>query len=372
MTRHSKTNVLVVFGGASSEHEVSLMSAESVIKFIDHEQYHVVAAGITKDGRMELHGDLEEMNSRDWNGFNQAVFSHDENQSPLFFSPGTGSVYQLQGKRVVPLEVDVVFPILHGPFGEDGRFQGLLEMCGIPYVGAGVLASAAAMDKGITKRLLQQAGIPQTEYREYRIFPGETEIDSVFRTIDRDMAYPLFIKPANLGSSLGISRVERKEQLMEAVRLATEYDTKILAEKAVDAREIECAVLGSRQPAASIPGEVLPSKTFYDYEDKYLSGASRTQVPARLTDQQVQSVQKMAVQVYRLLECQGMARVDFFLDNNSGALLVNEINTLPGFTAISLYPKMWEASGVSYAELIHRLIQDAMEKGTALGTQRFR
>lgn len=362
----AKQHILVLFGGASSEHEVSLMSAASVLRAIDHSYFEVVAAGITPEGLVELYEDQAGISSKDWQGFPYRRFLHDPLRPRLLFSPGDGGVYLQRETCIEPLRVDVVFPVLHGPFGEDGRLQGLLEMCGIPYVGAGVLASAMAMDKGVAKRLCHQAAVPQTAYVELRIDPRQPVSPEVVKLVEAQLDYPVFVKPANLGSSVGISKAGNQEELEKALILAATYDTKVIVEQGVDAREIECAVLGSRNPVVSLPAEVLPSRDFYDYEDKYFLGTSRTQVPAVLTPEETSQVQQMALQVYRLLECEGLARVDFFLERKTGRLLMNEINTMPGFTNISLYPKMCEASGIPYPQLIRRLIEDALEKESAV------
>lgn len=358
----NKQKVLILFGGASSEHEVSIMSAASVMKAIDKERYDVVAAGITPEGVFELYEEQHLINQGTWQGFSAPRFDHKEGRQALFLAPGGKGFYVESDGSLKKLDVDVVFPVLHGPYGEDGRLQGLLDMCGIPYVGAGLLSSALAMDKGIAKRLFQQAGIRQTEHLEYRINQRETNLAPLLEEIPRKLGLPVFVKPANLGSSVGINKAKNQEELEKALKVAASYDRKVIVERAVDAREIECAVLGSRDPQASLPAEVLPSHDFYDYEDKYFSGASRTQVPANLTPEEGLRVRQTAIKVYELLECQGLARVDFFLDRASGELLVNEVNTMPGFTKISLYPKMWEATGISYPELIHRLIVDAFDK----------
>ncbi|MEN1761682.1 D-alanine--D-alanine ligase family protein [Anoxynatronum sibiricum] len=362
----TKKRVLVLFGGASSEHEVSLMSAASVLRAMDHSRYEVLAAGITPEGLFEYYEDQAGINTNHWEGFPYRRFVHDPRRPRLLFSPGDGGVYLQNEGLVQPLTVDVIFPVLHGPFGEDGRLQGLLEMCGIPYVGAGVLSSAVAMDKGIAKRLFHQAGIPQTLHVEMRLDPRQPAIHEAVNLVEGRLDYPVFVKPANLGSSVGISKAVSRDELENALRLAAAYDPKVLVEQAVDAREIECAVLGSRNPVVSVPAEVLPSHDFYDYEDKYFSGTSQTQVPANLTPEMTERVQQMALQVYQLLECEGLARVDLFLERNTDRLLVNEINTMPGFTHISLYPKMCEASGIPYSQLIHRLIEDALEKESAV------
>lgn len=362
MSNHSsKTKVLILFGGASSEHEVSLMSAASVMKAIDRQLYQVLAVGITPEGVFQLYEEQEAINQGTWEGFETPRFTFREGRPELLAYPGRGGFFVTKGDSLTQLEVDVVFPVLHGPYGEDGRLQGLLDMCGVPYVGAGVLSSALAMDKGIAKRLFQQAGMRQTPYVECRLESSEVHLDTLLEAIPLALGYPVFVKPANLGSSVGITKARNREELEKALRLAASFDAKVIVEKAVNAREIECAVLGSCDPQASLPAEVMPSHEFYDYEDKYFSGASRTQVPADLSLEDQEAIRQLSIEAYHLLECHGLARVDFFLDRDTGALLVNEVNTMPGFTKISLYPKMWEATGLSYTQLIHRLIMDGLE-----------
>jgi D-alanine-D-alanine ligase len=257
--------------------------------------------------------------------------------------------------------IDVVFPIVHGTFGEDGTMQGLLELADLPYVGAGVLASAVAMDKEIQKRLCIERGLPVVDYvvtwrDEFNIHESDIE------EICRRLPFPVFVKPANLGSSVGISKAKNCEELKAALKLAGRFDRKILVERGITGREFECAVLGNREPAAAVPCEILPSRDFYDYEDKYVLGASKTVLPADLAPEQTREIQRLAVECYRAVECEGMARVDFFLEAASGKFLINEINTLPGFTSISMYPKMWEAAGLPYAQLLDRLIELALER----------
>lgn len=311
-----KTTVAVIYGGRSGEHEVSLRSAESVMGALDPERYKILQFFISKEGR--------------W--------------SPRSLSPEPGR----------HPEIDVVFPLVHGTFGEDGTLQGLLEMAGLPYVGPGVLASAAAMDKEIAKRLCLQAGIPVVDY----YLAGRPE------DADRNpFGYPVFVKPANLGSSVGISRATGEAGLRDAIALAAQYDTKILVERAIVGKELECAVLGNLDdPQASVPCELIPSRDFYDYDDKYVLGQTQFHLPARLSDDEMAEVRRRAVAAFRALGCEGMARVDFLLEEATGEMFVNEVNTIPGFTSISMYPKMWEHSGLPYPRLLDRLIELALER----------
>jgi D-alanine-D-alanine ligase len=262
-------------------------------------------------------------------------------------------------------DIDVVFPVLHGTFGEDGTVQGLLELADLPYVGAGVLASSASMDKEVTKRLLAERGLPVGEY--VMAMRGHFRAEDICSRIP----FPMFVKPANLGSSVGISKVSTCEELKAALELAGQFDRKILVERGIMGREFECSVLGNDEPVAAVPCEILPSREFYDYEDKYILNQAKTVVPADLTPEQTREVQRLAVACFQAVCCEGMARVDFFLDSETGRFLINEINTIPGFTSISMYPKMWEASGLPYSRLIDRLIELALERHQARRTTRY-
>jgi D-alanine-D-alanine ligase len=343
MSEHRKTRVGVIFGGRSGEHEVSLRSAESVIRSLDPSKYEVVPIAITHEGRwlgatkaMAMLPPVEAINAALTRGEPMAVLPEPEQNRT----------------------VDVLFPIVHGTYGEDGTLQGLLELAGIPYVGAGVLGSAVGMDKDVMKRLLREAGIPIGDYWVTRA----RDIETFARELGPELPYPVFVKPANLGSSVGISKAHNLGELPAALALAAEFDRKIVVEKGIDAREIELSVLGNDDPQASIPGEIVPSREFYDYQAKYVSDDSRLLIPAPLDAAQVRQAQDLAIRTFQALECSGMARVDLFLEKTAGKFLVNEINTLPGFTSISMYPKLWEASGLSYGKLIDRLIALAIER----------
>lgn len=313
-----KLRVALIYGGRSGEHEVSIRSAEAIRAAIRRDKYEVREFFINRDGRWDPH--------------------------PLVPEPGANP------------GIDVVFPVMHGTFGEDGTLQGLLELAGLPYVGAGVLGSAVAMDKDVMKRLCAAHGLPVVEHVTLR--RGSLDPDLVLKRLP----LPVFVKPANLGSSVGISKVSDAGKLAGALELAASYDTKIIVERAVDGREIECAVLGNDNPEASLPCEIFPSREFYDYEDKYLLDQARFQVPAELEPGLTEQVRRLAVECYRAVECAGMARVDFFLEKATGRLYINEINTIPGFTSISMFPRMWAAAGVGFAELIDRLIELALER----------
>jgi D-alanine-D-alanine ligase len=308
-----KTRVAVIYGGRSGEHEVSLRSAKAVMEAMDEEKYKIIHYLISKEGKWSPRPIVPEPDG----------------------NPG----------------IDVVFPMLHGTFGEDGTLQGLLDLANLPYVGAGVLASAISMDKEMMKRVAKEAGLPVVEW--------------VVVPENHDFDFPVFVKPANLGSSVGISKARNCAELKAAIELASSYDRKVIVERGITGREFECAVLGNENPVAATPCEILPSREFYDYEDKYLLDLAQTVIPADLSPEQTAEMQRLAVECYRAMECEGMARVDFLLESATGKLYINEINTIPGFTSISMYPKMWEYSGLAMPKLIDRLIELALERHAA-------
>jgi len=353
MTTQKKLRVGVIFGGRSGEHEVSLASAASVIRALDAEKYEAVPIGITKDGRWLVGGGAQKLLADVLKSGERVSLPPDPTAAslvPLTPSSGRPSV-----------TVDVMFPVLHGTFGEDGTVQGLLELAGLPYVGAGVLASAVGMDKDVQKRLFAEAGLPIVPFLAVRRSEWERERVKVLRAIKKKFRFPLFVKPATLGSSVGMTRVKAAHELGSAIDTAAEFALKILVEKAVTAREIEVSVLGNDDIRASIPGEILPHREFYDYAAKYLEQGTRLLIPAPLKKKQVATFQDYAVRAFRAIDGTGMARCDFFLENRTGKIFVNELNTIPGFTSISMYPKMWEASGLPYPKLIDRLIELAFE-----------
>jgi D-alanine-D-alanine ligase len=387
----TKLRVGVLFGGRSGEHEVSLLSAASVMEAIDKNKYEVVPIGITKEGRWLaadgahrlLHGGKPEHEPRHLRaGDPQAtpgatVLAEGESVlvSPMPRSDHSQLIpFETDAAAPArhttahpPVAVDIIFPVLHGTFGEDGTIQGLLELADIPYVGAGVLGSAAGMDKDVMKRLFRQAGLAIVKHVTVLRRDWEKDPAQVRRHIERALKYPVFVKPANLGSSVGVTKVRARGELAAAMDLAAGYDRKIIIEQAAGgkrgkAREIECSVLGNDDPVASVAGEVVPCKEFYDYAAKYLDEGSQLLIPAPISKAQQKQVQKMAVGAFRAVECAGLARVDFLMDPRSGKIYVNEINTMPGFTAISMYPKLWAASGIPYSELIDRLIQLGLER----------
>ncbi|HEV8037292.1 MAG TPA: D-alanine--D-alanine ligase family protein [Bryobacteraceae bacterium] len=317
-----KKRVAVIYGGRSGEHEISLRSAQSIINALDPEKYKVLHYLISKEGK--------------WS------------PRPIVPEPNGNP------------EIDVVFPALHGTFGEDGTLQGLLELAGLPYVGAGVLASSVSMDKEVMKRLAKERGLPVVDYM---IFSSSELKDS--EGICSKFEFPVFVKPANLGSSVGISKAHNCVELKSALELAASFDRKIIVERGIEGREFECAVLGNEDPKASVPCEILPSREFYDYDDKYLLEKAGTVIPADLSPEKTAELQRLAVECYRAVECEGLARVDFLLETSSNRLFINEINTLPGFTSISMYPKMWEHSGLPMPKLVDRLIELALERHAA-------
>ena len=344
----AKLRVGVIFGGRSGEHEVSIASAASIFKHLDPARYEPVPIRIEKDGRWVLTGSVP-------TAISAAEVLKQANTEALQPVEPTAAVSRSG--------VDVVFPVLHGPYGEDGTVQGLLELANIPYVGCGVLASAAGMDKAVMKMLFAARGLPVGSYVAIIRREWETEANGIAARVERDLKYPVFVKPANLGSSVGISKARSREEFDAAMTLALEFDRKVVIEAAVPhTREIECAVLGNDDPQASVPGEVIPSREFYDYEAKYLDEGSQTLIPAPLTDEQAATIRRMAVEAFRAVDGSGLARVDFLMNRETGAIVLNEVNTLPGFTTISMYPKMWEATGLSYPALIDRLITLAIER----------
>lgn len=351
-----KITVGVFFGGRSGEHEVSLLSARSILANLNQQKYRLVEVGITKEGEwLSGEGVLD--------AFQQGKTAH---LQPVAMFPQAGDqyLYRLNDGQYEPFtRLDVAFPVLHGTFGEDGTLQGFLELIGIAYVGAGVLASAVGMDKALFKTVLRAYDLPVLDYQVFSRSQIEQEVQKVIEIIETNLSYPVFIKPANLGSSVGITKCRSRSDLMEGLYEAARYDRRIVVEQGLEKpREIEVSVLGNDDPVASIPGEVVPGEDFYTYSAKYLSDNSQLLIPAPLTDEQTRQVQRIAVQTYRAIDCAGMARVDFLLDRQTEQIYVSEVNTIPGFTQISMYPKLWEASGLPYARLLDRLIELAIER----------
>lgn len=389
-----KLRVGILFGGRSGEHEISLLSAASVLKAIDKDKYEVVPIGITKEGRWLTPARAERL-LRGESHHAEAGAGSDAGRHLRAGDPETtpGAAVLARGEAVIvppvprshglvpfesaaagamqpaepSIDVDVIFPVLHGTFGEDGTIQGLLELADIPYVGAGVLGSAAGMDKDVMKKLFAAGGLPIVKHVTILRSRWEQDRKAATREIERRLKYPVFVKPANLGSSVGITKAHDGSELGPAIVTAAGYDRKIVIEQGVGgkkhkARELEVSVLGNDDPRASVVGEIVPAAEFYDYNAKYLDEGSELLIPARITRKQMQETQRMAIAAFQAVDCSGLARVDFLMDPKTGKIYLNEINTMPGFTSISMYPKLWAASGLGYAELIDRLIQLAVER----------
>lgn len=347
--------VAVLFGGQSGEHEVSLESATSVIKNMDSSQYFIYLIGITKAGEWRYYdGDIDKIITGEWEKESKpVVFPGDPSYKGFFLMEDPAKIYP----------VDVVFPVMHGPHAEDGTIQGLLELANIPYVGCDVLSSSTAMDKAMAKVIFASFGLPQGQYKVILKHQLQEDLETVVREVEEEFSYPVFVKPANMGSSVGITKAHNREKLIEGLREAAKYDRKIVIEEYINGREIECAILGNNEPQASVLGEIVPSSEFYDYHAKYQDGGKSVLIiPANLSDEKVQEIQKLAIKAYRALDCSGLARADFFVDRENGKVYLNEVNTMPGFTQISMYPKLWEATGISYSKLINRLIELAQER----------
>jgi D-alanine-D-alanine ligase len=353
-TNKPRLRVGVLFGGRSAEHEISILSARNVLAALDPELFDPVPIAITRDGRWLLQSSERLLREK---GDPRAVQIDASGRDITLMERATGAAAQESSPRL-----DVIVPIVHGSMGEDGTLQGVLEMSGIPYVGAGVLGSAVGMDKDVMKRLLNEAGLPVARYLTVRHYDYAKNPVLVLQSVNA-LPFPVFVKPANLGSSVGITKVLGRSQLPAALDLAFTYDTKVVVEEGVQAREIECAVLGNDEPVASLPGEIIVNHAdgFYSYDAKYIDDGAQLRIPAALSAEQVREIQKLSIAAFRVLECSGLARVDFFLRSN-GDWLINEINTLPGFTAISMYPKLWAASGVQPRELMTRLIDLALTR----------
>lgn len=351
-----KLNILLLFGGRSGEHEVSLLSAKSVYEALDKNNYNITLVGIDKNGHWKSGEESKLLlNSTD----PKLIQLNDDTPEVATSAKGEKvTLKELESSKEIT-EVDVVLPIMHGTFGEDGTIQGFLELLNVAYVGSGVLGSAIGMDKDVTKRLLRDAGLPIGKFHVIR--RHETRV--FYTDIVEDLGgFPLFVKPANLGSSIGITKAHNSKELLSAIDTALEYDSKVLIEEYIPGREIEVAVLGNEKPKASVPGEIQPNHDFYSYDAKYLDEHGATlKIPAELAEDKVAEVQNLAIKTFEILECQGMARVDFFL-TNTGEWFINEINTIPGFTKISMYPQLWETNGLSYSELLDSLIELAVNK----------
>jgi len=352
-----KLRVGIIFGGRSGEHEVSLRSARSIIDAIDKKRYEIVPIAITKEGRWLSSGEAQKL-------LPESVLSNGNQPVAILGDPTRSSLTRIDtaSGNLSDEKLDVVFPVLHGTFGEDGTIQGLLEMANIPYVGCGVLASATGMDKVVMKRLFREAGLPIVNFTWFLRTAWDEAPQKILNRVAQELQFPVYAKPANLGSSVGISRAENKAELKDAITEAARYDRKIIVEQGVDAREVEVSILGNDQPIASLPGEIIPGGKFYDYEEKYIKDTTQLIIPAKLSKALTTKVQQLAIRAFQAIDGSGLARVDFFIERGSNRVIVNEINTMPGFTSISMYPKLWEASGIKYSELIDRLIALALER----------
>lgn len=352
-----KTRLGILFGGRSGEHDISLISTASVIAALNPDEYEIIVIGITREGRLAdektLRGMLPE-NLLARVRLSPAIEAVDCGMKVLPDSMGIGNE-----SSVMP---EIIFPLMHGPYGEDGTVQGLFEIADIPYIGCGVTASAVGMDKDIVKRLWAQAGLPVTPWLAVRTKDAAGNLAEIRRAAEEQFGYPMFSKPANLGSSVGVRKIRNETEFDDAVRDSMQYDRKILIEKGIDAREIECAILGNDEPEASVTGEVLSAGEFYDYEDKYINQKSRTKIPADIDNVKSEEIRKLAIKAFQLIDGSGLSRVDFFLERGSGKIWINEINTMPGFTPISMYAGLWAASGVPFSELIRRLIRLGKER----------
>jgi D-alanine-D-alanine ligase len=356
----TKRRVAVIFGGKSGEHEVSIASAASIFKYLDPARYEAVPIKIEKDGRWMLTGDVPKAISAA--EVHQQVGSRDVTGGT---APDALALQPIDPTTTLSAGgIDVVFPVLHGPYGEDGTVQGLLELANVPYVGAGVLGSAVGMDKAVMKTLFLARDLPVAPYLVVLRHEWSKDRAGIAARVERELRYPVFVKPANLGSSVGISKAKSAADFDGAMTLALQYDRKVVVEAAVpQAREIECAVLGNDDPQASIPGEIIPLREFYDYEAKYMdANGSRLELPAALDAAEVKEIQRLSIEAFRACDLSGLARVDFLMARETGETFINEVNTMPGFTTISMYPKLWEASGIAYPELIDRLITLALER----------
>ena len=353
--KRKKIKVGILFGGKSAEHEVSLQSARNIADAIDKSKYEVVLLGIDKTGKWHLNNNSSKFLLNSQNP--KLIALNKEGSKSVALVPQSSGALSLENSFNSPEKIDVVFPILHGPFGEDGTVQGLLKLAGVPFVGASVLGSAVGMDKDVMKRLLRDAEIP---IGKFLVFHENEKLS--FKTVVKTLGLPFFVKPANMGSSVGVSRVSKKSQFSAAVKEAFKFDRKILLEENIFGREIERSVLGNDKPIASVPGEIIVHDEFYSYDAKYIDehGATLT-IPAKLSKSAIKDAQKLAVATFKVLSCEGLGRVDLFLKKN-GEFVVNEINTIPGFTSVSMYPKLWEASGIPYTKLIDILIQLAIER----------
>jgi len=356
---NGKKTVAVIFGGRSSEHEVSRTSAMLMLHALDKEKYQVFPVGITKKGQWLIyHGPAEHVKTGEWEKYGVPVSLSPDATKKCFL--------KIVNDTVKEIPVDVVIPVLHGAWGEDGTIQGLLEMAQIPYVGCGVLASAVSMDKVFTKLIARSVRIPQAKYLWVHKMDLYRKREKIMEQVEKKLGYPCFVKPSNAGSSVGISKAKNREQLSAALDYAAGYDRKVIIEEAIDAREFECAVMGNEEIMVSGIGEVLSAAEFYDYDAKYNNSASRTVIPAEIEQEKVEEMRRIARKIFRAVDGSGLARVDFFIDRKTGKVLFNELNTMPGFTPISMYPMLWEAAGMSNREMMDRFIELALARDTGI------
>ena len=350
----NKKNIVVIFGGQSPEHEVSLNSASMIISNMNEEKYYIIPIGITKEGQWLIYdGPVEHIKTGEWKKYGTpAIISPDATQK---------SILKIIGDKIKKIPVDVIFPVLHGKWGEDGTIQGLFEMAQIPYVGDGVLSSCVSMDKVFTKMIAKSVNIEQAKYLWFYTYELE-HCENILNQIEKELQYPCFIKPANTGSSVGITKAHNREELKKALYYAAKFDTKVIAEEFIDGREIECSVLGNENPIASGVGEIFSAAEFYDYDAKYNNAESKTVVPAELDKEITDKIRKIAIKIFKAVEGTGLARVDFLIQKNTNHIIFNELNTMPGFTSISMYPMLWEAEGKSKELLIDELITLAFLK----------
>ncbi|KKY01641.1 D-alanine--D-alanine ligase [Paraclostridium benzoelyticum] len=350
-----KLSVALIFGGKSGEHDVSRISASSIFKNINKEKYDIHTIGITKDGKwMYYSGSAENIENGKWEGLADKTVK-------INLIPNGNSKVGIEFNDGGFKQIDVLFPVLHGPYGEDGKIQGLFDISNIPYVGCGVLASSVGMDKLICKKVFTQIGLPQVNYTYTTKWEFDISKNDELDRIEQTLNYPIFVKPANMGSSVGISKVSNRNELLIGINEALKYDRRIVLEQGIDAREIEVAVLGNDEVKSSIAGEIIPAKDFYDYEDKYINGVSKLEIPANINAETMIKIRQMAIDAFKAIDGKGLSRVDFFIDKKDGEIYINEINTLPGFTNISMYPKLWDATGIQYTDLIDNLIKLAIE-----------
>lgn len=350
----AKLKIGIIFGGRSGEHEVSVLSARSIYEAMERNKFDPILIGIGKAGAWFLIDSPEAV-------FTRGVVEPDAGKPVTIIPQPVGQRFVAFDGSSLP-QLDAVFPVLHGTYGEDGTVQGLFELAGIPYVGAGVTGSAVGMDKVMMKQAFRQAGLPVVDDVFVTRQSMRTNLPATLDYIESELSYPCFVKPANMGSSVGISRADTRDMLKKALTEAARFDSKVIVERGLPVREIECSVLGNEEPVSSIPGEIIPAGDFYDYEAKYKSQESKLLIPAPLSGEQTREIQEMAVVAFQAVDCAGLGRVDFFVTKDTGKVFVNEINTMPGFTAISMYPKLWEASGIGYSDLITRLIELAFER----------